>query len=254
MISCFFIPLIGACIHSFCISESIHQEDHFLFLDFLFLIHCFFGIFNDCATLCRIFLLYLIQIFYDHIGHRIIVIQDVLEFCNVFQSLFMFFHQSFDLQTNQLIQTHFKNRSRLPLCKPEHRSHLFGNTGLKLDILCNSFGQTCFCILDVLTSAQDFNNQIYDITCFDQTFLDLFFIPLFFQKCLILSGCHLKLKIHVMFNDPLKPHRFRSSVCYCKHIYSECIFQTRLFVKHIRQILYIRPFFQFNDNPDSFFG
>ena len=70
----------------------------------------------------------------------------------------------------------------------------------------------------------------------------------------MLSRTDFKLEIHMMLDDLFQAQRLRSSVCYSEHIYTEGIFQTGLFIEHIFQIFHICALFQFQNDPDTFFG
>ena len=247
-----FISLISCHIHCFGIAETIHQEDNFLFFYFLFFIDSLLAILYNGAAFARIFLFEMLQIFNDNFCHRIIIIQNVFISCNIFQSLLMIFHQRFNFQTNEFVETHFQDCICLALSKTEHRSHFPGNPGFELDIFGDSLCQTGSCISHRLASPQDFNNQVNDVTRFDKTFLNFFFVPLFCKQCLIFSCCQFELKIYMVFDNFLKPHSLRTSICNSQHIYPESIFQSCLFIEHIGQILNICPFFQLNNNAYSF--
>lgn len=58
--------------------------------------------------------------------------------------------------------------------------------------------QAGFCILQVLRTAQDRDNQIDAVAGCDQTFLDLLLLLLLFQKHLILAGIIFILEIQVI--------------------------------------------------------
>ena len=72
------------------------------------------------------------------------MIQNIFISCNIFQSLLMFFHQRFNFQTNEFVETHFQDCICLALSKTEHRSHFPGNPGFEFDIFGHAWIFTVF--------------------------------------------------------------------------------------------------------------
>ena len=248
------VTFIDGSIHRLCITKAVHQKDNLLLLYFIFLKHSFFCILDLRFTLHGIFFFQRIQIINDHLRHRIIIIQNILIFCNICKRCLMLLHQRLDFQTDQLVQTHLQNCLCLPVGKPEHGCHLLRSFRLKLDLLRRTCCQTFFCIPDGRASTQDLNDQVDHVTRLDQTLLDFFFILLFFQQRLVFSGCKFKLEIYMMFDDTFESQYFRSAIGYREHIDTKGILQSGLFIKHVNQIVHICITLHFNYNTDSFLG
>ena len=170
------------------------------------------------------------QLFDDDFCHCRAASKDFLIQCNVFQCLLMFCHQGFDLQSDQLVQTHFQNGSRLTLGKMKHGSCLFGKFRFEFDSFRLSGDQAFFRLFDIFASAQDFDDQINDITGLDQTFLNLTLVLFFFQQCCILAGCKLILKLYVVTDHGHQSHGLRFAICYGQHVYAKSIFQSCLLI------------------------
>ena len=142
----------------------------------------------------------------------------------------MFFDEGFDLQSDQLIQTHFQNGICLSLGKFELLCHNAGFSGFKLDPCRISFDQTFFCHCPVFGTAQDLNDQIDHAARLDQTFLHFSLFFLFLQKVVVFSCIDLKLEVNDMLQDCFQPHCFRSAVRNRQHIDTEGVFQLGLFI------------------------
>ena len=142
----------------------------------------------------------------------------------------MLFDERFDLQTDQLIQTHFQNGICLPFGKFELLCHNAGFSGFKLNPRCIAFDQTFFCHCPILGAAQNFNDQVNDTARLDQTFLYFSLFLLLLQEIVVLSCIDLKLEVNDMLQDRFQPHCFRSAVCNRQHIDTKGVFQLGLFI------------------------
>ena len=129
------------------------------------------------------------------------MIQNIFIFCNMSQRFLMFFHQRFDFQTNQLIQPHFQNRSCLPFCKLQFLRLAFTGFCFKSDSLGIAIDQTFYHLFPIFAPPKDLNDQIDHITGFYQPLLHFLLVFFLCQKCLIFSGCNLKLKVYMIFYD-----------------------------------------------------
>ena len=105
-VSSFFVSLISGFVYCPGISKTVHQKDNFHFLYFLFFINSFRSIFYYCTTYSAVFFFYLLQFFYNYLGHRRIIIQNIFIQSNFFHGFFMLCHKCFNFQSNQLVKTH----------------------------------------------------------------------------------------------------------------------------------------------------
>ena len=170
------------------------------------------------------------------------------------QRFLMLLLQRLDFQADQLVQAHFQDRRRLPLGKPEHGRHLFGNAGLELDVVGDTVDQTVSRVLHGLASPKDLDDQVDHVTGLDQPFLNLLALQLLGKEGLIFSRSQFKLEIHVMLDDRFQPQCLRPAVCHGQHIDAKGILQPGLLVEHIFQVFDICALFQLQHDPDTFLG
>ena len=91
----------------------------------------------------------------------------------------MLLHQSIDLQTDQLVETHVQDGCGLFLCEFQGFCRFFGGLGLEFDPFCDTVGQTFLYLVTALAAAEDLDDQVNDIAGFDKAFLDFLFLKLF---------------------------------------------------------------------------
>ncbi len=248
------VPLINSHIHASAVAETVHQEYHVHLLRLLLLKDSRLAVFYHGLSLFPVSLFKFLQFLHDHLRHGIPSVQNILITVDIRHRLLMLFHQSLQLQPDQLIQPHLQNRVRLLFRKHQLRRHGFGSFGLKLNPVRFSFHQTCFCHRPVFGASENFYHQIDHIAGLDQPLLDLLPFQFLFQQVVVFSGCHFILEIHALFDDRFQAQRFRPAVADRQHIHPEGIFQPGLFIEHVDKILNIRVPAQFYDNADSLFG
>ena len=190
----------------------------------------------------------------DDPGHALVILEDILVGSDVLQSCIMIFQQGIHFQTNQLVQTHLKDRSGLTFCKIKGRSGFL--RGLVLE--ANAFGSAChqagFGLFDILAATEDFDDQVNDIGGAHETFLDFLFLQFLGKKLLVLAGGQVILKIKEIFNNILESQGFRTSVGDGQHVHAESIFQTCFLIEKCQQIVHICLFLQFQNDTNPFLG
>ena len=165
----------------------------------------------------------------------------------------MFFNERFQFESDEFVQTHVKDRVGLRLRKGKLRRHYLRFYASELDPAGLTVYKAVLNSLSVSCAPEDLDDQVYDVDRFDKTFLDLPLFALFFKKILILSRGRLVKKVRIGFQDLPKAQCLGPSVPDREHIYAKGVFQPRLFIEKIPEIVDIRIFLQFNDYTDPFF-
>ena len=149
----FLVALKSSLIYGLSIAKTVNQSNDFHSLDLLFFIDSSTCILDRGFTRCGISLLDHIKVMTDDPGHALVILQDILVGSDILQSSIMIFQQGIHFQTNQLVQTHFKDGSCLTLCKIKRSSSLFGGFALKADAFCLSGHQAGFGLLNILAAT-----------------------------------------------------------------------------------------------------
>ena len=100
-----------------------HPEYNIHLFHFLLHINRLTGCCDLCFSDTLILLFNLIQFIHNNLCHGITSCQNIFIAVNICHCLIMLFDERFDLQTNQLIQTHFQNGICLLLCKHKLGCH-----------------------------------------------------------------------------------------------------------------------------------
>ena len=102
----FFIPFISRLVDGFCVTKTVHEEYNIHLFQFFLLVDRFLTVLDDGLTGMAVFLFESIQFIHNDLRHGISAIQYVFIAVNICHGLFVLVDQGFQLQTDQLIQTH----------------------------------------------------------------------------------------------------------------------------------------------------
>ncbi len=166
----------------------------------------------------------------------------------------MLLNQRLDFQANQLVQSHLQNRGGLSLGEMQHGCGLSGQVGTEANSLRVALHQAGLGLTDVFASAQNFNNQVDDVTGLDETLLNLLLLSFFIQERGIFPGGQLILEADIVADNGNNTHGFRTAAGHRQHVHAEGILQTGLFVQQVADILRIGALFQVDDNADALLG